>query len=87
MDITLRGDERDAIRARVAAANPDRIAGLRVESRDTLDGFRFVLEGGWWLLLRFSGTEPLLRICAEMPSTMHVQQALQVGQEIARATL
>ena len=87
VDITLRGDERDAIRARVAAANPDRIAGLRVESRDTLDGFRFVLEGGWWLLLRFSGTEPLLRICAEMPSTMHVQQALQVGQEIARATL
>jgi phosphomannomutase len=87
VDITLRGDERDAIRQRVAAAEPDRIAGLRVESRDTIDGFRFNLEGGWWLLLRFSGTEPLLRIYAEMPSMEHVHQALESGQQIAGTTL
>jgi phosphomannomutase len=48
-----------------------------------VDGFRFVLEGGWWLLLRFSGTEPLLRIYAEMPTQAQVQQALQAGQELA----
>ncbi len=87
VDITLRGDERDAIRARVAAAAPSTVAGLRVESMDTLDGFRFVLEGGWWLLLRFSGTEPLLRIYAEMPSAEQVQQALQAGQELAGISL
>jgi phosphomannomutase len=87
MDFTLRGDERDSIRDRVAAAAPTTIAGLRVESSDTLDGFRFVLEGGWWLLLRFSGTEPLLRIYAEMPSAEQVQQALQAGQELAGISL
>lgn len=87
VDITLRGDERDAIRQRVASATPSTIAGLKVESSDTLDGFRFTLEGGWWLLLRFSGTEPLLRIYAEMPSTEQVHQALQAGQELAGISL
>ena len=87
VDITLRPDEREEIRARIADADPSEIAGLRVLSRDTLDGFRFTLDGGGWLLLRFSGTEPLLRIYAEMPSVGQVQDALQAGQELASVTL
>lgn len=87
VDITLRGDERDELQQRVSEAEPKSVAGLPVESRDTLDGFRFNLEGGSWLLLRISGTEPLMRIYAEMPSTELVQQALQDGQEIAGLAL
>ncbi len=83
VDITLRADERDEIAERVARAEPDTIAGLPVVSKDTLDGFRFTIEGGWWLLLRFSGTEPLMRIYAEMPSTEQVRRALLDGQELA----
>lgn len=87
VDVTIREDEREAIRARVAEADPGTIAGLHVESRDEVDGFRFTMEGGWWLLLRFSGTEPLLRIYAEMPSVDQVHDALHAGQEIAGVTL
>jgi phosphomannomutase len=87
VDITVRTEEKDAIRERVAEADPGEIAGFAVESRDTLDGYRFRLEGGWWLLMRFSGTEPLLRIYAEMPSQEQVQAALQAGQELAGVTL
>ncbi|MXW24062.1 MAG: phosphoglucomutase/phosphomannomutase family protein, partial [Chloroflexi bacterium] len=79
----LRPEDRDAIAARVAAAEPSTIAGLRVASKDTLDGYRFALEGGWWLLLRFSGTEPLLRTYAEMPSAELVRDALREGRGIA----
>jgi phosphomannomutase len=46
----------------------DRVAGQRVESTvalDTNDGFKFWLEDGSWLLVRFSGTEPLVRVYAE----------------------
>ncbi len=87
VDVTVRADEQDDIRARVAAATPTQIAGLKVTGKDELDGFRFSLEGGWWLLLRFSGTEPLLRIYAEMPSLDLVHQALQDGQELAGVSL
>lgn len=87
VDVTVREDEKDAIRERVATAEPKTIAGLAVTGKDELDGFRFTLEGGWWLLLRFSGTEPLLRIYAEMPSMEQVQEALQDGQELAGVSL
>ena len=87
VDITVRTEEKDGIEARVQASRPATIAGLRVESRDTVDGYRFHLEGGWWLLMRFSGTEPLLRIYAEMPTAELVQEALAAGQEIAGVTL
>ena len=87
VDITLREEERDAIAEQAAAATPSEIAGLRVVSRDTLDGFRFNLEGGWWLLMRFSGTEPLLRVYAEMPSAAQVREAIEQGQALAGVTL
>ena len=44
---------------------------------------RFTLEGGWWLLLRFSGTEPLLRVYAEMPDAAAVRAALRAGRALA----
>ncbi len=87
VDVTIRPDEREAIEAHVQANEPDTIAGIKVIGRDEVDGYRFNLEGGWWLLLRFSGTEPLLRIYAEMPSSQQVQDALAQGQEIAGISL
>jgi len=43
----------------------DTLAGSRVQSVSRLDGTKLRLEGDQWVLLRFSGTEPLLRIVAE----------------------
>jgi phosphomannomutase len=64
-------------------ANPQTIAGLKVMELVTIDGFQFKLEDGGWLLIRFSGTEPILRVYCE---TMHgdkVQAILQEGLRIA----
>ena len=65
------------------ARDPRTIAGLRVESRDQVDGYRFRLEGGWWLLIRFSGTEPVLRVYAETTSPERAQTMLQAGKAMA----
>ncbi|WDT82257.1 MAG: hypothetical protein MPW14_11335 [Candidatus Manganitrophus sp.] len=55
-------------RERVAAllkSPPATIEGKKVISTSTLDGTKFFLEGGSWVLIRPSGTEPVVRIYVE----------------------
>ena len=47
-----------------------------VKDIDTRDGYRYVLENGYWGLIRFSGTEPLLRLYAESKSLDSVNAIL-----------
>jgi phosphomannomutase len=53
---------------RLSSAAFDELAGCRVLDISNLDGTKLLLEGDQWVLLRFSGTEPLLRIVAESDS-------------------
>ena len=82
-DLQFDPGERQAILERVAASTPDELAGIRVMETDTRDGFRFVLEGGYWALIRFSGTEPLLRTYAEAGSPEEVNTLLDGVRELA----
>lgn len=75
--------QRDAIRQRLEAFQPEQIDGSRVVRRRTDDGFKLTLEDGSWLLLRFSGTEPLLRVYAETSSPERVQRLLAIGKQMA----
>ena len=52
------------------------LAGLPVLRRDTMEGVYHALEGGYWGLVRFSGTEPLVRLYAEADSPERVQDVL-----------
>jgi phosphomannomutase len=64
-------------------ARPDTLAGLNVTGILTIDGFRFDLEDGGWLIVRFSGTEPLLRIYCETTPGERVAELLAAGRELA----
>ena len=70
---------------RIAAAPPVTLGGRRVAHVDTRDGVRFVLEDGGWALVRFSGTEPLLRLYAEAESPEQVRELLFSLRELAGA--
>jgi phosphomannomutase len=52
---------------------------------DTNDGFKFYRDDGSWLLIRFSGTEALLRVYAEARSPDDVDTLLAEGQRIVAA--
>jgi alpha-D-glucose phosphate-specific phosphoglucomutase len=75
--------QRQVIIGRIREHQPQEIAGSRVSRSDEMDGFRFFLEDNSWLLIRFSGTEPLLRIYAETSSPERAERLLDFGQELA----
>ncbi|MGA2285575.1 MAG: phosphoglucomutase/phosphomannomutase family protein [Dehalococcoidia bacterium] len=83
VDIRMPAAEKESVQTRVASAHPTAIAGVRVTAQDDTDGYRFNLENGGWLLLRFSGTEPLLRIYTEVPDKALVRSLLKAGRELA----
>jgi len=83
LDIDFPEEQRQAIINRCEKVNPDALGGTSVSEKDTFDGFRFTLKDGSWLLLRFSGTEPLLRIYAESDNPSRVEKLLETGREIA----
>jgi phosphomannomutase len=85
LDVRYPPAEREAIAQRVSLARPETLDGSPLSSISTLDGYKFYAADGSWLLVRFSGTEPLLRIYTETTSPERVQRLLQQGREIAGA--
>jgi phosphomannomutase len=82
-DFTFPKAERKAIIKRISANLPQSIGGVKVVKINTTDGFQLILADTTWLLIRFSGTEPLLRIYAESDSPARVERLLELGRELA----
>jgi phosphomannomutase len=74
---------RDRVVASVVASPPDRILSVPVRHVETMDGVKLTRADHSWIMLRASGTEPLLRIYAEAPTEDEVQALLTWGQGVA----
>jgi len=83
VDIRFPEAERQAIIERIRNNPPKSIDNVQVLKVDTTDGFRFILKDNTWLLIRFSGTEPLLRIYTETDSPERAERLLGLGKELA----
>jgi phosphomannomutase len=83
VDMRLRPEEHEQANRRVQAAQPTQIAGLPVVSRNATDGVKFMMEDGGWLLIRFSGTEPVIRIYCETTHGDKVRAILDEGIRLA----
>jgi phosphoglucomutase len=55
------------------ASPPDRLAGKPVKEMVTTDGVKMILEDGSWALFRKSGTEPVVRVYTEAPSSAELE--------------
>jgi phosphomannomutase len=85
LDIEFPEDQRTIITERVKNSHPKTLDNVEVVKEDTIDGFRYILADGTWLLIRFSGTEPLLRIYTESNSMARVERLLEIGKKITGA--
>jgi phosphomannomutase len=63
---------------------PDALAGETVTEVDTLDGVKYLLADDSWLLIRPSGTEPVLRVYAEGRDPGIVDTLLAYGEQMAK---
>ncbi len=75
--------ERKAREEMILKANPQTLGGLKVTELVTVDGFQFKLEDGGWLLIRFSGTEPIMRVYCETMHRDKVKAILEDGLKVA----
>lgn len=66
---------------KAASSNPTKLGKYNVISNNFTDGFKFFVDNGW-LLIRASGTEPLIRFYAEADSISKVQELLDAGMKL-----
>jgi phosphomannomutase len=72
-------EKRGALMGFLEKNPPDRLLRSPVTDVRTYDGVKFIAEDTSWLMLRGSGTEPILRIYAEAKSDADVRKLLRSG--------
>jgi len=82
VDLKLTPEVKDAFLARAASIAPTDIAGVPVLDIVRTDGVKFLLADDAWLLLRPSGTEPLVRVYSEAPTAETVTALLAAGRAL-----
>ena len=82
IDLHIHEGKRQTILNQLTSVSWNTIAGTKVSKIDTTDGFRFLLDDESWLLIRFSGTEPLVRIYGEAGSPEKIRKLLQEGKRL-----
>lgn len=84
-DFRVRPFDKKGLVASLVALAPAELAGVPLASINTRDGVKYLLADDSWLLIRPSGTEPVLRVYAEAHSPQAVQTLLATGRALADA--
>ncbi len=83
IDTPFPPERNQEVRAKIQNEKPSEIAGLKVTNIVTVDGFKYEMEDGGWMLIRFSGTEPIIRVYTETTRQDKVADILQAGLNLA----
>ncbi len=81
-DLHLSDRHKAAVLAAFSQTPPQQVAGATVKEVGYKDGIKLYLDNGSWILLRASGTEPLMRVCMETHSLEQQQQIVAHLQQM-----
>jgi len=82
IDTPLLPEKRAEYEEKISNAQPKEVGGLKVTDILKVDGYKFSLEDGGWLLVRFSGTEPIVRVYCETTQADRVKPLLNDGLKL-----
>jgi phosphomannomutase len=82
LNLKLKPGLKETLIHRLMNEPPAALAGKKVESVVTLDGYKFLLTGGDWLMVRFSGTEPLVRCYMESRTKEGLEALREAGRHL-----
>ncbi len=86
-DLTISEDKIAALKEKLKSNPPTHLLGKKIARPHLLDGFKYFLEDGSWLLIRPSGTEPLLRLYAEAPTVEEARALIGEAEKILSESL
>ncbi|WP_320665083.1 phosphoglucomutase/phosphomannomutase family protein [Prochlorococcus sp. MIT 1223] len=78
-------NEKDRLESFLSENIPDLVNGKRVKQIIKIDGIKFILDKNYWLMFRFSGTEPLLRVYSQAPSNEDLQSTLNWATKLVKS--
>ncbi|MFH1074620.1 MAG: phosphoglucomutase/phosphomannomutase family protein [Candidatus Firestonebacteria bacterium] len=77
----LTGEKKQKLVRALSKKPPVKFGSYTVEKLITLDGHKFLLGGKNWIMIRLSGTEPLVRLYAEADSDKRLNELLNLGEK------
>jgi phosphomannomutase len=84
-DFHVKPFQKNALVNRLVEGAPRDLAGISLASINARDGVKYLLSDDSWLLIRPSGTEPVLRVYAEAHTPETVEALLTEGRALATA--
>ena len=83
LDLKYPDDKKAKLMGLLKDSPPKEVLGRKVIAMNKLDGYKFICEDYSWLMLRLSGTEPILRVYAEAATEKKALEILEFGKELA----
>lgn len=80
-DLHITEELKQSIIANCKAGKYEGFGEYTIRNIETIDGFKFFLDDERWVMIRPSGTEPVLRVYAEAPTLEEVRKILKITEE------